>query len=112
MNRSLFEVRKASARAAAVLLTGLVLLLSATAASAQVVIVGLDDKAQLDQGKLKIDPNATQSIAILGIGSYGISVRATLPIPNSIFGPPTNLQITPDEKLALVAEAVVLSDDQ
>ncbi|UCH46904.1 MAG: beta-propeller fold lactonase family protein [Betaproteobacteria bacterium] len=31
---------------------------------------------------------------------------ANLPISNSIFGPPTNLQVTPDEKLALVASAV------
>ena len=107
-----FKARSASVRAAAVLLAGLVLLLAASAASAQVVIVGLDDKAQLDQGKRKIDPGATQSVAILAIGGSGISVKATLPIANSIFGPPTNLQVTPDEGLALVAEAVVLSDDQ
>ena len=31
---------------------------------------------------------------------------ANLPISNSVFGPPTNLQITPDEKLALVTSAV------
>jgi DNA-binding beta-propeller fold protein YncE len=39
-------------------------------------------------------------------------VRATLAVPNSIFGPPTNLQVTPDDKLALVAEAVVLNEEQ
>lgn len=31
---------------------------------------------------------------------------ANLPISNSVFGPPTNLQVTPDEKLALVSSAV------
>ena len=31
---------------------------------------------------------------------------ANLPISNSVFGPPTNLQVTPDEKLALVTSAV------
>ncbi len=32
---------------------------------------------------------------------------ANLPISNSLFGPPTNLQVTPDEKLALVSSAVM-----
>jgi DNA-binding beta-propeller fold protein YncE len=31
---------------------------------------------------------------------------ANLPLSNSLFGPPTNLQITPDEKLALVSSAM------
>ena len=32
---------------------------------------------------------------------------ANLPISNSLFGPPTNLQVTPDEKLALISSAVM-----
>jgi len=31
---------------------------------------------------------------------------ANLPLSNSLFGPPTNLQVTPDEKLALVSSAM------
>jgi DNA-binding beta-propeller fold protein YncE len=87
-------------------------LLPAAAVSAQVVIVGNDSKARLVDGKLQIDPNGEQTVSIVGIGGYGPSVRATIPVPNSIFGPPTNLQVTPDEKLALVAEAVMLNEDQ
>ena len=31
---------------------------------------------------------------------------ANLPLSNSLFGPPTNLQVTPDEKLALISSAM------
>ena len=75
---------------------------------AQVVITGNDNKALLVDGKLTIDPNGVQSVSIIDIGAYGPKLRATVEVPNSIFGPPTNLAITPDEKLALVAEAVHL----
>jgi hypothetical protein len=34
-------------------------------------------------------------------------IRASLPLMNSLLGPPTNLQITPDGKLGLVANSVV-----
>ena len=34
-------------------------------------------------------------------------MRASLPLENSVFGPPTNLQITPNGRLALVADSVV-----
>src|ERR1700744_2461072 len=33
-------------------------------------------------------------------------IRASLPLTNSLLGPPTNLQITPDGKLGLVANSV------
>jgi hypothetical protein len=33
-------------------------------------------------------------------------IVASLPLMNSIFGPPTNLAITPDERLALVANSM------
>ena len=35
------------------------------------------------------------------------TIRASLPLTNSLLGPPTNLQITPDGKLGLVANSVV-----
>jgi len=80
-------------------------------ASAQVILSGNDNRARLADGQLKIDPTGEQSVSIIDISSYGPRVRATVPVLNSIFGPPTNLQVTPDDKLALVAEAVVLNED-
>jgi DNA-binding beta-propeller fold protein YncE len=38
-------------------------------------------------------------------------IRASLPLMNSLLGPPTNLQITPDGKLGLVANSVVMNQD-
>jgi DNA-binding beta-propeller fold protein YncE len=80
-------------------------------ASAQVIIVGNDSKAQLVNGQLKVDAAAEQSLSIVDIGGYGPRVRATVPVLNSIIGPPTNLQVTPDDKLALVAEAMKVNED-
>jgi DNA-binding beta-propeller fold protein YncE len=38
-------------------------------------------------------------------------IRARLPLMNSLLGPPTNLQITPDGKLGLVANSVLHTPD-
>ena len=77
-------------------------------AAAQLIITGNDNQALLVDGKLQIDPDGKQSVSIIEFGIYGPQLGATVELPNSIFGPPTNLAITPDETLALVAEAVIL----
>jgi DNA-binding beta-propeller fold protein YncE len=38
-------------------------------------------------------------------------IRASLPLMNSLLGPPTNLAITPDGKFGLVANSVVMNQD-
>jgi WD40 repeat protein len=78
---------------------------------AQVVIAGNDNKALVVDGKLQIDPQGVQSVSIIDIGPDGPALRATVEVPNSIFGPPTNLAVTADNRLALVAEAVRIDPD-
>jgi DNA-binding beta-propeller fold protein YncE len=78
---------------------------------AQVVIAGNDNKALVVDGKLQIDPQGVQSVSIIDIGPGGPTLRATVKVPNSIFGPPTNLAVTADNRLALVAEAVRIDPD-
>ena len=78
---------------------------------AQVVIAGNDNKALVVDGKLQIDPQGVQSVSIIDIGPDGPTLRATVEVPNSIFGPPTNLAVTADNRLALVAEAVRIDPD-
>ena len=39
------------------------------------------------------------------------AIRASLPLSNSVFGPPTNLQITPNGRLALVADSIAETQD-
>ena len=78
---------------------------------AQVIIAGNDNKALVVDGKLQIDPQGVQSVSIIDIGPDGPALRATVEVPNSIFGPPTNLAVTADNRLALVAEAVRIDPD-
>ena len=77
-------------------------------AMAQVIIAGNDNKALVVDGRLQIDPLGVQSVSVIDVGQEGPTLRATVEVPNSIFGPPTNLAVTADNRLALVAEAVMI----
>ena len=78
---------------------------------AQVIIAGNDNKALVVDGQLQIDPQGVQSVSVIDIGPEGPTLRATVEVPNSIFGPPTNLAVSADNRLALVAEAVMIDPD-
>ncbi|MEE9420837.1 MAG: YncE family protein, partial [Desulfatiglandaceae bacterium] len=78
---------------------------------AQFIITGNDNKALVVDGKLVIRPEGKQSVSLIDISGRTPMVKVSLPILNSIFGPPTNLAISPDGTLALVAEAVKLNED-
>ena len=78
---------------------------------AQVIIAGNDNKALVVDGQLQIDPQGVQSVSVIDIGADGPTLRATVEVPNSIFGPPTNLAVSADNRLALVAEAVMIDPD-
>jgi DNA-binding beta-propeller fold protein YncE len=77
------------------------------AASAEVMIIGIDDKIAFDKGKQVRRPPGKDSVAIVDISNpEAPKIVANLPLMNSVFGPPTNLAITPDQKLAIVANSV------
>src|SRR5476651_958579 len=81
----------------------------ATAANAQTMIVGNDEKVQWDEaGKLTILPPGKDTIAIYGLSSNPAAPRqiGSLQLENSVVGPPTNLAVTPNGDLALVANSV------
>ncbi len=85
------------------------LLVPALPAQAQLMIIGNDDKATWDDaGKLQLLPPGKDTISIVDIGTNPESPRiiANLPLMNSIFGPPVNLAMTRDERLAIVANSV------
>ena len=78
-------------------------------AGAELMIVGNDQKVSWDAaGKQVLSAPGEDSISIVDIGTDPASpkVIANLELMNSIFGPPTNLAITPDEKLALATNAM------
>ncbi len=85
------------------------LLALAPAAHAQLMIVGNDQKVTWDDaGKAVFSAPGKDTVSIVDIGTNPESPRivANLPLMNSIYGPPTNLAITPDERLALVANSM------
>jgi DNA-binding beta-propeller fold protein YncE len=79
-----------------------------TAASAQHVIVGNDNKVYWGgDGKPIFSAPGKDTVTILDISNrMDPRIIASLPLTNSVFGPPVNLAITPDESLALVANSM------
>jgi len=75
---------------------------------AQHIIVGIDNKVSWDpDGKMMTSPPDKDAVVILDIKNReNPKIVATLPLVNSVFGPPVNLAITPDESLALVANSL------
>ena len=86
----------------------MLLLVFPLAASAQFMIIGNDEKVVFDDaGALRLGPPGKDTISIVDISTpESPRIVVNLPLTNSIFGPPTNLAITPDERLAIVANSV------
>jgi len=95
-------------RTAKTLALALALVLAPPAASAQVMIIGIDSKVSFDKaGTPAFGPPGKDSVTIVDYSNREApKIVASLPLMNSIFGPPTNLAITPDQKLALVANSM------
>ncbi|HEU5295792.1 MAG TPA: YncE family protein [Burkholderiaceae bacterium] len=73
------------------------------------MLVGIDNKVTWgDDGKVQNLPPGNDAVTIVDIGTDPANPKivASLPLMNSIFGPPTNLSITPDGQLALVANSM------
>ena len=78
------------------------------------MVVGIDDKVTWDaSGKVVFRAPGKDLVTIVDIGTDPLSPKivASLPLTNSIFGPPTNLAITPDGTLALVANSMQWQQD-
>ena len=65
-----------------------------------------------EAGKPILSPPGKDTVSIIDIRDQAKPrIVATLPIENSIVGPPTNLAITPDGQLALVANSINVVKD-
>lgn len=80
----------------------------AGAAHAQYLVSGNDEKRGHDEnGKMIELAPGKDSVSIIDIRNrVEPKIVATLPLKNSIHGPPTNVAITPDNRIALIANAV------
>jgi DNA-binding beta-propeller fold protein YncE len=82
----------------------LALAFASGAAMAQIMIIGNDQKPKLADGKTVIQPPGHDTLSIIDMSKpAALSIVATIPLDNTIAGPPTNLAITPSRDIALVA---------
>lgn len=94
-------------RCAAIVLS--VALLSGCAGARELMLVGDDEKVSWDDAGKQVNGLAGKDqVLVVDIGTDRLAPKiiARLPLMNTIFGPPTNLQIAPDGKLALVANSM------
>jgi DNA-binding beta-propeller fold protein YncE len=81
--------------------------------SAQLVLSGNENKIDLTSGAPRVMPVATgsDSISILDFATFPPKVRHLENIANTVIGPPSNIAITPDKSLALIANSLKLDPD-
>ena len=76
------------------------------------VLIGLDSKIVLGPEGLVNGAAGNDAVLVMDISNPAKpKIRASLPLANSLLGPPTNLQITPDGKMGLIANSVVHVQD-
>lgn len=79
----------------------------APVAAGQIIISGNETKIELTSGAPKVIPATTpDSLSILDFSTYPPSVQHLENVPNSVVGPPSNIAIAPDGKLALIANSL------
>ncbi len=76
-------------------------------ASATDILIGLDSKVAYDQNGQKFVQPGDDTVLVMDVADPAHPrIRASLKLTNSLLGPPTNLQITPNGRLGLVANSV------
>ena len=77
------------------------------------MIVGNDEKLLWDDdGKAVLSPSGKDSVLIVDLANpESPKIVATLPLKNSIVGPPVNLDIDPTGSIALVADSIDVTKD-
>ncbi len=93
------------------LLSGLAVITAARAAP--FMIVGDDEKPGTDaQGKPIVNATGNDAVLIVDLADpEAPKIVASLPLENSIVGPPTNLDISPNGSIALVADSMTVTED-
>src|SRR4051812_30335041 len=81
--------------------------------AAPFMIVGDDEKPGTDaQGKPVVNPTGADAVLIVDLANpEEPKIVVSLPLENSIAGPPTNLAISPNGTVALVADSMTVAED-
>jgi DNA-binding beta-propeller fold protein YncE len=78
----------------------------------QIVISTNDNRLDLRYGAMKVDPAPRpDTLTVLDFATFPPTVTELDGVANSVLGPPTNVAITPDQTLALVANSMVIDPD-
>jgi DNA-binding beta-propeller fold protein YncE len=77
------------------------------------MIVGLDEKVLWDaDGKAVLGPDGKDAVLIVDLANpESPKIAASLPLKNSVIGPPVNVDIDPTGSIALVADSVDMVRD-
>ena len=76
------------------------------------ILIGIDEKIVLGPNGQVVGPPGKDAVLVMDVTNPAKpKIRASLPLMNSVVGPPTNLQITPDGRLGLVANSVTTVPD-
>src|ERR1700730_11790698 len=77
------------------------------------MIVGLDEKTLWDaDGKAVLAPDGKDQVLIVDLANpESPKIAATLPLKNSVVGPPVNVDIDPTGSIALVADSIDVTKD-
>lgn len=93
----------------ALLFLGLTVVPAAADPAPALLLVGLDGKTFFVPEGGRNGPNGRDAVALVDVSDEARPrLVHTLPLDNSVYGPPTNLQITPDGRLGLVASSVLM----
>jgi DNA-binding beta-propeller fold protein YncE len=92
---------------------GLLCISAARIQAAPLMIVGNDEKVLWDDnGKAVLSPAGKDSVLIVDLANpEDPKIVATLPLANSVIGPPVNVAIDPTGAIALVADSVDVVKD-
>ena len=81
-----------------------VLALATSAAQAQLMIIGNDEKPKFTDGKVVVAAPGKDTLSIIDMSKpAALRMVATIPLDNTIAGPPTNLAVAPSLDIAIVA---------
>lgn len=96
------------AMVAAALLTGVLPLVSPNVAAAEIMVVGIDRKFVYDDKAVRqaLEPGHDSVMFFDVKNPAKPALIGSIDLENSILGPPTNVAVTPDQSLALIANSV------
>ena len=81
--------------------------LAGAAFAGSIVISGNEGKIDLTPGTATLIPNAEpDTVSILDFGTFPPKVTHLTNVPNTVIGPPSNIAISPDGKLGLIADSL------